>query len=316
MKFVYVLVTFCIVHLLSCSLLFAQLEACTFSDSGIEGVEVGQIGDREIYTLFTPRLMDEAAEFFSIENSYRSLLDAVGTLNELIDWYQPIIASEQSDAQKIRELVESGRIDWIGIEYLKTDTTYVDIMRESYLQYQNRINGELLNQSSDWDPNRTEQLLSLVFDAYIIVYADLDIFRKIEIYPLDIDAIDEELTLIEHFNYWNDLIAEDPFVTEAQRLEVISFIEETMETEPRLITEPEIEAFLNTLGIPERSGLNIKILMRIHNDLASLYLRIDRAAVQSILDLSGNGVILFGTDRSFSIKQGLITACLGGNGSP
>ena len=34
----------------------------------------------------------------------------------------------------------------------------------------------------------------------------------------------------------------------------------------------------------------------------SLYSRLDRAVVQAILGLSGNGLILFGTDRSFVIK--------------
>ena len=312
-KFLYMLVIFCIVHVLNCPLLLAQPEVCTFSVSGIEGVEVGQIGNRQIYTLFTPVLMDEAKEIFSIDNSYNSLLDAVGPLNQLIDWHQPIIKSEQSDAEKIIELAESGRIDWVGIEYPRTETTYVDNIREGYLLYRNRINTEL-NPSSEWDSSKTDQLLALVFEAYTIVNANkTKFFRNVEIYPLEIDTVNEQHNLFGYFNYWEGLIEEDPFVTEGQHLGVTSFIEETMRFGPRLITEAEVEILLDRLEVLEEARFNIRILIKVHNDIASLYLQSDRAVTQSILDLSGNGLLLFETGRSFGIKQGLISACQNGN---
>ena len=316
-KFLSEFLTFCIISLLSCPLLFAQTETCTFSGSGIEDVEVGQIGNRQIYTLFTAHLVDESDEIFAIIESYRSLLDAIVPLNQLIEWYEPIIASEQSDAQKITELVVSGKIDWIGIEHPRTDTTYINDANDSYLEARKRINMEL-NQSQEWDASKTDKLLSLVFEPYVISRANhLDIFRRVRIYPLEgIDLMVEESRLIGSFNHWDDRIIEDNRITEAQRLEVIFFIRETMEPTPRLITESEFEILLDRLEIPEGARLNMKILMRIHNNIMSLYSRRDRAVVQSVLDLPGSGLLLFGTSHSYGIKQGLITACQNRNGSP
>ena len=287
-----------------------------FSDSDIEGVEVGQIGDRQIYTLFTIHLIDESDRVFEITNPYRPSLNDVVPLNELLDQYEPIIASEQSDVPKIIELVESGEVDWIGVEHPKTDTTYIDDARDSYLIARNRMNMEL-NQSAEWDSDKTDRLLFLVFEPYIISRANHpDIFREVRIYPLEnIEFMERELDLIGYFNHWVGLIREDSRTTEAQKLEVIAFIDGAMEPVPRLITESEFEAFLNRLEIPEESRLNMKILMRINNDIVSLYLRSDRAVVRSILDLSGNGVLLFGTDRSYGLKQGLIIACRNTNSS-
>ncbi len=52
-----------------------------------------------------------------------------------------------------------------------------------------------------------------------------------------------------------------------------------------------------------------------NNNILSLISPRDAAAVQSILDLSGNGLVTFGTAHSHGIKQGLIAACRDGSGS-
>ena len=127
--------------LFSSSLVFAQTEACSFSDDEIEGVEVGQIGDRQIYTLFTPHLFYEPG-IFSLITNYNRLEGTVTALNQLIEWYQERIESEQSEAQKITRLVESGNIDWISIEYSKTGTSYIS-NTTSYLQTRDKINTTL-----------------------------------------------------------------------------------------------------------------------------------------------------------------------------
>ena len=54
----------------------------------------------------------------------------------------------------------------------------------------------------------------------------------------------------------------------------------------------------------------------INNNIVSSILRRDAAVVQSVLELPGNGLILFGTSHGTGIKQGLIEACRNGSGSP
>ena len=97
MKFLHGLCIFYIVSLFCCPSVFAQSKACTFFDSKIEGVEVGQMSDRKIYTLFTTHLGNEDNEI--MENIFsHEPEDAVGLLNQLIEKYQATIVSEQSDA--------------------------------------------------------------------------------------------------------------------------------------------------------------------------------------------------------------------------
>ena len=83
MKFLYGLCIFYMVNLLSCPLVLAQPEACTFSDSEIEGVEVGQIGDRKIYTLFTAHVSGETNEVMRLVNILTPI-EAVAPLIGLI----------------------------------------------------------------------------------------------------------------------------------------------------------------------------------------------------------------------------------------
>ena len=85
---------------------------------------------------------------------------------------------------------------------------------------------------------------------------------------------------------------------------------------PRLITESEFENLLNRLRIQEESRINIRKLRMAHNDFILSILTRDAAVVQSILELHGNGLILFGIAHGPGIKEGLITACQNENGSP
>ena len=77
MKVLCKLLIFCIIVLSNHSLIFAQVEECTFSDSDIEGVEVGQMGDRQIYTLFTAHLHDEPGIIRSIVDDFEPTEAAV-----------------------------------------------------------------------------------------------------------------------------------------------------------------------------------------------------------------------------------------------
>ncbi len=155
------------VSLLSYQSVLAQTEACVFSNSDIEGVEVIQIGDRQVYTLFTKHLTTESNEVADVFERNYETEETAAYLNQLLDDYQEMIVSEQSDAQKITELAKSGKIDWVGVEVSEADTAYIDTANDSYLRFRDRVNTDL-NQSSEWSSNKTDQLLFLVFEAYAI----------------------------------------------------------------------------------------------------------------------------------------------------
>ena len=299
--------------LLNYQSVFAQTETCRFSDSEIEGVEVGQIGDRKIYILSTTHLSREANRVFAIMNRYRPV-DAVTSLNQLIEMEQERIASERSDVQKITELAEFGQVDWIGIEDYRTNTHGAAF---AYLDSRAKLN-KALNHLSGWDSSKTDQLLFLLFDADIIAYANHpEAFREIRGYPLEDEVlVTEVFDLLRDSTYWEGVITRNNHITENQYSEMSSFMREIMTSKLRLITESEFESFLDRIGVPEDARIHIRKFKRIHNDIISIALKRDEAIVQSILNIPGNGLILFGTTHGPGIKQGLITACRGGNDLP
>ncbi len=326
-KFLSALFISYIVSLLGYPLAFAQMEACAFSDYEIEGVEVGQIGDRQIYTLFTEHPFTEDREVHEILESHEPE-DAVAPLNQIIEKYQAIIESEQSDAEKILELAKSGKIDWIGIEAGNRYTSYTNatdnhLNDRDFLQYSlNYLDnldsiGMRFNHLPDWDASKTDQLLFLLHPARAIVRANHPgVFRRVRLYPLeDRNLIIETITQLNSFFYWKELVKKDVHVTPYQHSQIISFINDHI-SPPRSISRNVFEDLLEWLRIRSEALRNIRRLRVINNNIVSLILKRDEAVVQSILELPGNGLITFGTAHGPGIKQGLITACQNGNGSP
>ena len=316
MKFLHGLCIFYIVSLLSCPLVFA--EVCSFSSAGIEGVEVIQLGDRQIYTLFTGHLFGQPDTVAGIWIEGDRGENTIAAFNQLLGDHEERIVSEQSDVRKITELVRSGSVDWIGVEHDRTDTSYVDDATDRYVTARNNLNTRL-NQSPRWSSNKTDQLLFLVFSNFMIARATHpEAFHGVEIYPLE----DEDLKRQTDDNvrqdiYWRESIQNDTDVTDAQYSAILSF-QNDIGASNLPISERELERFLDEIGLPESSTqayVSIRKLIRAYNNVISLIPQRDAAVVQSILDLPDNGLILFGPLHGPGIKQGLITACQNENSS-
>ena len=322
-KFLYRLYIFYIASLLSYSLVLAQTRDCSFSDSEVEGVEVGQIGDRKIYTLFATHLTNERDRIYEFIQSYES--GAIDYLNQLIEQYQSVIESEQSSVRKIVELIESKKIDWIGLESATMDNSYFNDEAEARVYLQDiRIVNRTLSHSYRWNMGKIAQLLSLFFPAPIVARANHpEIFQRVRIYPLeDRNLKIETEDRIRDINYQMEFVKKDPLVTETQYSEIHSFFSAIL-NESRLIPETELEDFLNRIGIPEEprmTRINIRMVRLIAIDIMSLFKRRVKergtAVAQSASDLSGNGLVLFREAHGPSIKQGFITACQNGHGLP
>ena len=220
-------------------------------------------------------------------------------------------------------MIESGQVDWIGIESINRSASNanVDIADNSlndqqllpvvldYLDFQDLIN-ERFSHLPNWDADKTNQLRYLLYSADIIVRANHpEIFRRVKVYPLEDRSIRSETeSRYDDETYWLQLFKENVRVTFDQYLQVNSFLTEARK-DLHLISENELEAFLNRLGVHRDARVNIGIRMRTSNDIILLNAQRDRAVVQSILELPGNGLILFGTAHGPGIKQGLIEAC-------
>ena len=126
----------------------------------------------------------------------------------------------------------------------------------------------------------------------------------------------ETFDLLRDSTYWEGVITRNNHITEDQYSEMSSFMRGIMTSKLRLITESELESLLDRIGVSQEARINIRKLRGIYNDIISLTLKRNEVIVQSILDLPDNGLILFGAAHGPGIKEGLITACQNGHGSP
>ena len=154
--------------------------------NSIEVVSI--IRDRQIYTLpiTHPSFVGREATHHILDNP-SSLKDALSTarllsgswqqiatsLNAIIRDKQEIIESRQSSVQKIKEAADSGNLDWIGVDRFPEELEIrpIHIETASYLANKNFLNANL-SPLDTWSQEETQQLLSLMYDPYIIFFAN------------------------------------------------------------------------------------------------------------------------------------------------
>ena len=94
---------------------------------------------------------------------------------------QAVIESEQSDVQKIVELFRSEQIDWIGLETSpeQLEVNPIDVRIRGYFENKDFLNTNL-NRTDGWNSNKTEKILSLIYNPYIIALAgNLNLFNGV-----------------------------------------------------------------------------------------------------------------------------------------
>ena len=323
--------------------LFAKVDSCIFKTYS-DGIEIANIGNRQIYTLFTAHLDNERNEVLTAFNnrSNYTLSQFISHLNRIIDRHQTTIKSEQSDVQKVTRLVQSEEISWIGVEgspeEIEGSNSNFGKMVSNYLELQPAFNEQ---SSTNLDLNKTDQILYLMFNAIIIAYANhSEVFDRIPIVPLEDNDLRREVRRILHeikqmqshlpifilsraispsqFSELHSIFTNSRYISN-QEFETLLDLLETQEIE-------EDQTSINGIPIPKQAKqrhlrtlpthvqAEFKMFLRTftdkHNILhGDLYKKRDQKAVQSILDHPGNGLVLFGTNHGPGIKEGLTTAC-------
>ena len=297
---------------------FQGLSECVFSPySGIAGMEVAYIGDRQIYTLFTEGLVNERDAVFEAFSNSSSPTHFSMMLNEIIDNNKVVIASEQPDVQKIVDLSKIERLDWIGIETSpeRLEDNPIDQRIRAYSDNQNFLNTNL-NPLDGWDSDKTDKVLSLIYNPYVIAIANnRDIFNGVKIALLD----DEDLRQTENQYYdsvdhYESLLLENyhtyPSVSRSTLEKIFHFIRSTTNRpELIMISQDELEEFLDEFRFEEEARIYMRRIVEMTNNATSISRQRDQNAVTSILNQQGNGLVLFGAAHGPGIKKGLTTAC-------
>ena len=228
-----------------------------------------------------------------------------------------IVASEQSDVQKIVELFGLEQIDWIGIDSSPEvlETNPIDARIRTYFKNRDFLNANL-NSGHGWNSNKTEQILSLIFNPYAIALANNpDLFNRVEVVPLDDYVLRE--TEIQYYNdvdYYMGALLEIRRINSSINQSVLErfsrFIQsKTSGFELVIISYNELEELLDELGVEEDVRRYMRRIVERINEATNLSRQRDQNAVASILNQPGNGLVLFGTVHGPGIKQGLTTAC-------
>ena len=335
----------------SSDFVFARDERCVF-ETHSRGIEVAHIGDRQIYTLFANHLGEEewieVLDAFRSYNNYHSTqAQLLLNLNSIIEQHQTMIESEQSDMRKITRLLKSEQISWVGIEQSPEDFYDIDEMTLSYLKLKQELydiyDSGLVNYQG------TNQIFFLGFNALTITYANNpEIFNRVQIVPLE-DSILRKQTermllerdqILDHISPFIDqgiiklfsmselvsMMSADNTTRYISNREFEDFLLETFETQ-----KIETQTIINGIPVPVQAGpmpirtpptpaqAEAQMLLRSfidkHHEFInpnSIQKSRNQKVVQSVLNQSGNGLIIFGTNHEQGIKEGLTTACQNG----
>ena len=310
------IIYFLLISVFSCALMAAQIQDCVFSDHSIDGVEEIRIGDRRIYTLFTPHMGNLDKEpIFSIIRTSLSEIERNTLLREHILKILTLIRSEQADVSKMTSLARMEQIDWLGIERSPRDVEGVGATANLIQGY--RTTRELFLRVFYLSPSPSIELsapnvLSIIYDPYIIFLANTP-EHNIQVVPLEDDILRSEgANILNNFGYWIDIIAKNPDLTDEDFSAFTSFMddyEKLYASQFTFFDLPYLEEFLDRLGVEEHIRPAMRMLFMVTNEMWQSVTKRDELVVQSILNQTGNGLILFGTGHSKGIQQGLITAC-------
>ena len=315
MKFLQSLYVFFVICLLSHSV-FAQ--NCSFTPY-FEDIEVINIGDRQIYTLFTPHLTVQYQGILSIvESDTLNVNDKRHLLRVHILRNLPTVLSEQSDVQKIARLARSGQIDWLGIEFSPNEIEEIGGVSTLIQSYNRGRRFLFRNLYLGFDPNALlsiPNVLSLMYGPHIVFLANEPEYRdRIRVVSLEDNAIKQEaLDHTDDFTYWLDFIREDRLTyTDDQFAQLNAFIRSynvNHSNSQTILGLDAFEEFLDEIEVEEDARQPMRMVFTTNNDFLKLTQARDEKVVQSILLQSDNGLILFGSAHRKGIQQGLSTAC-------
>lgn len=294
---------------------FKSTEACTFAQHSGD-IRVASINGAKVYTLFTTHLMDQSSSVMGalLGSSTDEVIESLNGLLTDPDNAQTI-RSEQNDVVQLTQIVQSGEIRWIGIEASPAEMqSGISIINQvqDYYDMRDLFNG-ILGNHEGWSPEKTDQILHLMFNAHIIARAkNPDAFSDIRVVPLDDnDAKAESGQTIEYIDRFRDdlirLGADEGLLTIDQFLEIEAIKNAALQN-VRPIPAEEISRLRDQF-----QDIAVRTIIRDYLEEVNEFLRLsgvrDQAAVTQILEQSGNGLITMGSAHGPGIEQGLTTAC-------
>ncbi len=273
---------------------------------------LGIINGHQIYTLFTRHVSTQEADDAKSFMETNTLSAVVHVLNATIDKHQMKIQSEHSKVQQIIELLESETIDWVGIEAAPEDLqrTSLATLVSVYRNDRNSLNN--FNIHPQWDQNKTDKILHLLFPSIVIAYAQNSaIFQGVRIVPLENHEQRAEGFEIEsRINAQKNILADflhTRLITLSQFQTIEAFFLDRLYNIIKSNSNSEIESILESLQEEARVAVNT-YLDQI-NEFVHLKEKRSQTAAISISQQSGNGLVIMGPSHAKDIEEYLTASC-------
>ncbi len=296
-----------------------QAFCCVFSGlPESEDTRVVNINGRTIYTFSRTHLSEKNPN--KIFNAFRKSDPAI-KLNEILVKEEHLIKQTQSVVRQITTLAASGQIDWLGIEVSpeELDQFSIESHTNKYLEIKQAVDQHLGN-NDQWDKQKTDRILHLMFLDYIIAIAENpETFRNIPVIPLENHQVKSESINVmkrtnEHYDSFLDSVVMHMH-TEPANMPTMTRNLRDLKRGVRLgeIDDQELERLLNEKFKNEeiRSAARNYLfdMKRVFFPGGDLFeKRNDRTAAR-ILALSGNGLVIMGISHRPGIESRLTDSC-------
>ena len=283
-------------------------------------IRVADINGRQIYTLFTPHIFTERQRFhaaYSFAVAIRDVNAVMSLMQQALVSYADTTNSEKSDFRQISLLLDSQKIDWIGIEYFPNTQRIENEMQEYQLA---KETFNLYSILPGWNQENTDDLL------YALYYVEVRLLVEhpgvvldgsgTRITPLedrDLHSAAEEI--FTALGESRDILRIDNVdsIIDEQKSAFFNFIDTHEEKEGllSLIDSRELEEFFTSSGIEDSELIRrIRDYVDLRNENTIAQQERDKFVVDSILVQEGNGLVLRGSAHQENVEGGLTQACL------
>ena len=293
---------------------------CGFSN--IEGdIEMASIGGAKVYTLFSAHLGKQPLEVrkaLRLEGGTRE--DVSDRLNAILSnpKHQQTIKTEKAETARIINLLKSSSLTWVGIEASPKEMKGgPSIQMQMQVDIYKHTRESLLSVLGD--VNKTDDILYLLFSSHVIARAkEPSAFERIRTVPIDDDEAKSKSAevVFELDNLKQELIElgmEKQLLSPEQFMAINGMKADALKNNKVIPSEritAEQERFKN-----EEVKKTVGNLLSKANEFLHLSAKRDEAAAKSILNQSGDGIVLMGTAHGPGVTSHLNSAC-GDTGFP
>tara|TARA_B100000749_G_scaffold122825_1_gene93765 strand:+ start:8321 stop:9250 length:930 start_codon:yes stop_codon:yes gene_type:complete len=289
---------------------------CGFSSQGNQ-LESANIGGGTLYTLFSTHLMNQSEVVLNaISGGPTQMLENFeDILND--PEHKATIKNEQRKTQQITHLVRQKKISWIGVEVSPLELEK-GLKWEELVEDYNGMKSLLSEYITD--SNKMDKILSLMYPPYVVAWAkNPKAFDSIKIVPIDDDAAKTESSrlvgemdrarseLIELGMKKRLLTPEQFFAIDELRLKAMS--------EVRRITPEETRQTTSQFDNDEVKNVIEKLFSKWNEFYKNSEIR-DATMARSVLNQSGDGLVVLGSAHGRGVVNHLNSYCQGNSSSP